>query len=82
MGIDEARTQELAVSKPANCRTRTSVPTVSHKDIVQFALLRVVYNKRDGSIRADAQDSKGNVLDGCGTQGVDQGPDENLSARC
>ena len=69
------------MSKPANRQIRASVPAVSNQDVVEFALFRVMYNECYGPLRIDAQDGTGNVLDGCGAQGVNQGPNEDLSAR-
>ena len=50
------------------------------KDIVQFALIRVVHNEGDSPIRFDPQDGAGNVLDLRRSQGVNQGPNEDLPA--
>jgi hypothetical protein len=47
------------------------------KDVVQLALICVVNNERDSSIRIDPQDSARNVFDSRRSQGVNQGPDEN-----
>jgi len=80
MCINESRTHELAVCKVANDELRCSGPTIMNKDVVQFALVRVVYDESDGPIGFDPQDGAGNVLDLRGSQGVNQGPNEDLPA--
>ena len=67
--------------KPANRQIRASVPAVSDQDVVEFVLFRIMYNECYSPLRIDAQDGTGNVLDGGGTQGVNQGPNEDLPAR-
>ena len=78
MCINESRTHELPVSEPVNDELRSSGPTMMNKDIVQFVLVRVVHNEGDSSIRFDPQDGAGNVLDLGGSQGVNEGPNEDL----
>ena len=80
MCINESRAHKLPVCKPAYYERRSSDPTVMKKDIVQFALIRVVHNEGDSPIRFDPQDGAGNVLDLRRSQGVNQGPNENLPA--
>ena len=80
MCINESRTHELPMSKLANDELRSSGPTIMNKDVVQFVLVRVVHNEGDSSIRLDPQDGTGNVLDLGGSQGVNQGPNEDLPA--
>jgi hypothetical protein len=79
--INETRAHKLTMSKPAYFELRRSGPMIIKKDVVQFVLIRVVYNERDSTIRFDSQDSAGNVLGLRGSQGVNQGPNEDLPAR-
>lgn len=80
MCINESRTHKLPVSKPAYYEVRSSGPTVMSKDVVQFALVRIVHNEGDSPIRFDPQDGAGNVLELRRSQGVNQGPNEDPPA--
>lgn len=75
--INETRTEKLPVSELAYHNIRTCDPAMLSKGVVEFVLVRVVYHERDSSIRFNPQDGARNVFDGRGSQGVDQGPDEN-----
>jgi hypothetical protein len=80
MCINESRAHELPMSKPTNDEFGCSGPTITNKDVVQFVLVRVVHNEGDCAIRFDPQDGTGNVLDLRGSQGVNQGPNEDFPA--